>query len=1204
MNYQNTLSPILLCKDGSNATDHHARSAIGDTRSSIESFNNAEVCFTKSCCQDCLHQGNTTLVRESPSLGKGKLKPCLSKRAKSRSTVKYQGQSLQVLTISAKSGLSLRSILHDLYTWVSSQQESGFHLGDLAYTFASRRSLMPWRYGLIAGNQEELLLSLQSKTKRVDRVPNVSQIVFIFTGQGAQWHAMGRELLHMQCSFTESICTSTTILQDLGAQWNLLDELLLDKPTSRVNVSEVGHPATTAIQIALVDILRQWNITPTAVLGHSSGEIAAAYAAGAISHKTAIRLSYHRGALSKLCNRKLNVKGAMLAIALGERDVVKYLSQLKNGRIVIACVNSPLNTTVAGDEEAISEFEKTCADLSIKATRLQVDTAYHSHHMEAVASEYRDALGNLESELTAPQPSIGFFSSVTTARKLSMFDTPYFVENLTSKVRFSEALLELVRESATNPQAPITPEHLLIEIGPHSALANSIHQTLAQSILTHLKYTYQPTLVRNCSAERTLLELGARLFELGHPIKINAVNDIENLNVPCTVVESLMPYPWDRSQTHWYEPRLSTAHRLRRFPPHDLLGQRIIASTTLEPLWSHSLTSDELPWLKDHRVDDVAIFPASGFLSMAVEAVQQIAQERGIPGTIKKFVLQDISFSKALVIPDPPTKLETQLSLRSNKIVGEESASDCEIFRIFSIDPDGMCKEHCSGFIKLELAPSSNNETTKVENVSIARAIDDRLAKDKDEDIIEFKPPDLYQRLKLNGNCYGPSFAAIKSMKVCKSDAFSTVRIPDVVQSMPAQFMQPHVIHPATLDAVIHTSLVLYMQHRAASSILTTAIRELAIAADIDNVPGKEFQVATTISPHSSSATVDVSVYQQTFTSQARKVIQITEVKLQETGTKASIPESLSDHDIAYRIRWGRDSDFFTPLSLTNSQEEAKNSGLTPCEKLQLLNDAASFYIESSLDQVSMQRPSELKGHWPLLFDWMQHYHKSKHSQHRINEISRLNKDACLQKAQEAGVEGEMLCRIGSQLTSFFGGIRDPLSTMLEGDLLHRLYADDSSSRCYSHLATYMENLLFNQPHLNVLEIGGGTGGATVPLFRSMSQHESFVLNRYDFTDISPGFLDVARSQLKEWETLIEYKVLDIARDPIVQGFIEASYDVIIASNALHVVSQIDDGLRHARRLLKPGGKLLLIEIVQWKPFLNVIFGVLPGWWAGEQCPI
>jgi len=177
---------------------------------------------------------------------------------------------------------------------------------------------------------------------------------------------------------------------------------------------------------------------------------------------------------------------------------------------------------------------------------------------------------------------------------------------------------------------------------------------------------------------------------------------------------------------------------------------------------------------------------------------------------------------------------------------------------------------------------------------------------------------------------------------------------------------------------------------------------------------------------------------------------------------------------------------------------------------------------------------------------------------------------------------------------------------MLENDLIYRMYNEDDSFRqCYLQMSKYIKNLAFKKPHMKVLEIRAGTGGATLPLLRALtneaaSQNEGVLLNSYDFTDISAGFFEKSRSLLQDWDTFIRYRTLDISRDPIKQGFIEGDYDLVVAVNVLHATSFIGETLANTRRLLKPGGRLLLIEITRLTPAYNTIYGVLKGWWAGK----
>ena len=204
------------------------------------------------------------------------------------------------------------------------------------------------------------------------------------------------------------------------------------------------------------------------------------------------------------------------------------------------------------------------------------------------------------------------------------------------------------------------------------------------------------------------------------------------------------------------------------------------------------------------------------------------------------------------------------------------------------------------------------------------------------------------------------------------------------------------------------------------------------------------------------------------------------------------------------------------------------------------------------------------------------------------------------QKLSELGISGEALSRVGGSLWSILTGKIDPLSLLLEDDLLHRLYLhDEFSSQCCSHLITYFQRLSFKKPAMAILEIGAGTGGTTLPLLRSL-RGDRRTIKQYDYTDISSRFFNSARSLFSPWSDFMRFKTLDIERDPVNQGF-EGTYDLIIASNVLHATSRLDDTLRNVRKLLKPEGRLVLIEVTRLVPYLNIVAGVLPGWWKGKR---
>lgn len=230
------------------------------------------------------------------------------------------------------------------------------------------------------------------------------------------------------------------------------------------------------------------------------------------------------------------------------------------------------------------------------------------------------------------------------------------------------------------------------------------------------------------------------------------------------------------------------------------------------------------------------------------------------------------------------------------------------------------------------------------------------------------------------------------------------------------------------------------------------------------------------------------------------------------------------------------------------------------------LSQVAYHFVGSCLDQANI---ADVQNSHSEYFSWMKQFHELGPP----NVVGEASQDL-YHRLPGLGVEGEALHRIGSNLTSIITGQSDPLSLLLQDDFLSRVYAEDAAHlRCYAHLVDYVKYVVFKQPGARVLEIGAGTGGASQPLLRALRRDGEPSIEHYDFTDVSSGFFEDARSKLAEWKDGLSFKTLDVGRDPTQQGLSEGGYDIVLASNALHATKSVDDAIANARKLLKAGGK-------------------------------
>ncbi|KIL88674.1 polyketide synthase [Fusarium avenaceum] len=855
-----------------------------------------------------------------------------------------QNSETKPIVLSANSESSLKKLISNTRQWLQSEESQSVSFTDLAYTLNTRRSKLPWRCSVVASSVQELDAALGDAKLQLVKSSRDVALAFVFTGQGAQWHAMGRELLASSQSgeFAASIAHSNNAMKALGCEWDLVEELSRDEDSSRLGEARFAQPATTAVQIAMVDLLATtYGIQPEAVCGHSSGEIAAAYAAGALSRDAAMQVSYMRGICSAKAKTLNATPGGMLAVGEGPDDIGARIKEIDSsfGKITVACVNSPESTTISGDVAALEELQAVLSEASVFNRRIKVDSAYHSHHMEVVAPSYSSSLDGLVAGET--RDDVAFFSSVTGVRKTSGFGAEYWVSNLVSQVKFSTAS-QLIAQHVSDTHSSGT--NMLIEVGPHAALSGPLRQSLSDANFklasgASFKYTYAPCLIRNTSALKSVLSLVGKVFESGSPVRL----DTENTDSQPRVVPELPSYPWDHSNTYWRESRLSKKNRLRRFPPHDLLGLFEVASSPYEPRWRYHVSLANTPWLRDHLIEGFMIFPGAGYLIMVIEAMKQLFQLRNMAGRITNINFQNIAISNPVIIHDDDSSKESQV-VELQLIISpsrQHAGSSWEHFRIISYDSQSdSWVDNCSGLVSWDsvntksttVAQSQADEFASVQEDDGLGHLSKSAAQTWLRDIqaacpIPLDAAETYLDLKAGGNEYGETFQGMKEIHVGDGFATAKVVIPDISQFAPGHSMQPHTIHPSVFDSLFQLDPVCFRRQGLMAPVMPTNMGQISVAVEMDSAPGTEIVVALQHWQHTPrDSTCAFYAYQRMSDGTYRPVVTCNDARLQAVGEGDANDDA--NNKMTYRMDWKPDIEFMTEGDLVPlSSDTVSNAG-------------------------------------------------------------------------------------------------------------------------------------------------------------------------------------------------------------------------------------------------------------------------------------
>ncbi|MCH6257204.1 SDR family NAD(P)-dependent oxidoreductase [Puniceicoccaceae bacterium K14] len=522
-----------------------------------------------------------------------------------------------ILPISGKCDAAVRELAGKYSFWLSTNT-SPSAISNFCYSISQRRSHHINRTAVVANSIDNAREKLQrySSGKNIEGVVQGSldselqkPLVFVYTGMGPQWWAMGRELYSSEAIFQETLNQCDEVFRE-EAGWSILQEMLAEEGQSKMSRTEVAQPANFMIQNGLTALWKSWGVEPDAVIGHSVGEVGSAFASGALSLRDSIKVSYHRSRLQQT----LAGFGGMLAVGMSEADALDLIVDFDD--VSIAAINAPSAVTLSGASSQLADIESRLKETSTFCRPLKVEVAYHSNQMNPIEGELVECLKSISPR----RAQVPLYSTVSgDGVDGSEFGAKYWWKNVREPVRFADGIESLLESGYAH----------FLEIGPHPVLGHSIKE-IAQA--NSKKVFVTSSLSRKSPDKLRLLESLGALFVHGHNINWEQI-------IPAGGRYTTLPnYPWQKD-VYWRE---SEESRQDRFGSEELvfLNQRIASPL---PTWTVEVNDQFFPFLEDHVVNKQVVFPGAGYIEIGFSLSRKRSGK-------EKVLLSDLRFSNMLVI--------------------------------------------------------------------------------------------------------------------------------------------------------------------------------------------------------------------------------------------------------------------------------------------------------------------------------------------------------------------------------------------------------------------------------------------------------------------------------------------------------------------------------------------------------------------------
>ncbi|WP_152374180.1 type I polyketide synthase, partial [Mycobacterium tuberculosis] len=652
--------------------------------------------------------------------------------------------------VSAKSESALRGQAARLAAYV--RGDDGLDVADVGWSLAGR-SVFEHRAVVVGGDRDRLLAGLDELAG--DQLGGsvvrgtataAGKTVFVFPGQGSQWLGMGIELLDTAPAFAQQIDACAEAFAEF-VDWSLVDVLRGAPGAPGLDRVDVVQPVLFAVMVSLAELWKSVAVHPDAVIGHSQGEIAAAYVAGALSLRDAARVVTLR---SKLL-AGLAGPGGMVSIACGA-DQARDLLAPFGDRVSIAVVNGPSAVVVSGEVGALEELIAVCSTKELRTRRIEVDYASHSVEVEAIRGPLAEALSGIEPRSTRTV----FFSTVTGNRlDTAGLDADYWYRNVRQTVLFDQAVRNACEQGYRT----------FIESSPHPALITGVEETFAACTDGDSEAIVVPTLGRGDGGLHRFLLSAASAFVAG--VAVNWRGTLDGAGY----VE-LPTYAFDKRR-FWLSAEGSGADVSGLglgASEHPLLGAVVDLPASGGVVLTGRLSPNVQPWLADHAVSDVVLFPGTGFVELAIRAGDEVGCS----------VLDELTLAAPLLLPATG-------SVAVQVVVDAGRDSNSRGVSIFSrADAQAGWLLHAEGILR----PGSVEPGADLSVWPPAGAVTVDVA-------------DGYERLATRGYRYGPAFRGLTAMWARGEEIFAEVRLPEAAGGVGG-----FGVHPALLDAVLHAVVI------------------------------------------------------------------------------------------------------------------------------------------------------------------------------------------------------------------------------------------------------------------------------------------------------------------------------------------------------------------------------------------------------------